>query len=182
MLSKLKTEKDYLNDSMALFVAHLRCQELNLKPKIRHSCLVLLTHQPLVTSQVPQVVWGKTLTITERLPNLLSPGRLQALYRAFTRLFSWYTHFLKKIRTPCFWAEAECSLISILWISTSNVLKTFWNILVSIGCTFVSFHSYKPTVVLSPHCRRCATYEHKTRNKLVPWSCAVPKIKFFAFP
>ena len=33
--------------------------------------------------------------------------------------------------------------LNILRISVSNVLKTFLNIIVSIGCAVVLFHSYK---------------------------------------
>ena len=35
--------------------------------------------------------------------------------------------------------------LTILRISASNVLKTFLNIIVSIGCAAFIFHSYKPT-------------------------------------
>ena len=35
--------------------------------------------------------------------------------------------------------------LNILKISASNVLKTFLNIIVGIGCTFVIFRSHKPT-------------------------------------
>ena len=35
--------------------------------------------------------------------------------------------------------------LNILRISASNVLKTFQNIIVSIGCTSVIFYSHKPT-------------------------------------
>ena len=36
-------------------------------------------------------------------------------------------------------------VLNILRISASNVLKTFLNTIVGIGCTVVMFHSYKPT-------------------------------------
>ena len=36
-------------------------------------------------------------------------------------------------------------LLNILGVSVSNVLKTFVDRIVSIACTFVIFHSHKPT-------------------------------------
>ena len=36
-------------------------------------------------------------------------------------------------------------LLNVLRISASNVLKTFLYIVDSIGCTYVIFHSHKPT-------------------------------------
>ena len=35
--------------------------------------------------------------------------------------------------------------VNILRISVSNVLETFLNIIVGIGCAGVIFHSYRPT-------------------------------------
>ena len=40
--------------------------------------------------------------------------------------------------------EAEY-ILNILSISASEVLKTFLNIIVGLGCVVVIFHSYKPT-------------------------------------
>ena len=39
----------------------------------------------------------------------------------------------------------KLNVLNILRISASNVLKMFLNIVVSIGCTFVIFHSHNPT-------------------------------------
>ena len=42
--------------------------------------------------------------------------------------------------------------LNILRFSASNVLKTFLNILVSIGCTVVIFQSHKPLESINDKC------------------------------
>ena len=57
---------------------------------------------------------------------------MNSIPERYTVVFSYFF-----TRTSRVWSEAECS--------DSKVLKTFFNIIVNIECTFVIFHSHKPT-------------------------------------
>ena len=59
-----------------------------------------------------------------------------------------YTLFSCISERPNFWLRMDISVFlfkNILRISAPNVSKTFLSIIASIGCTFVIFHSHKPT-------------------------------------
>ena len=55
--------------------------------------------------------------------------------------------------------------LTILRISASNVLKTFLNIIVTIGCTCVVFHSHKPTGSINTLCQLAVTMATRKHHK-----------------
>ena len=57
--------------------------------------------------------------------------------------------------------------LNILSFSASNVLKMFLNIIVSIGCTFVIFHLYKPTGIKHKYASLISRYSGRQGSNTI---------------